>query len=119
MNKKEMLLKLKEYVEQGKHIRNEYHVTNTHCYCAIGYLCHIAGVSDSILMYGSSVLRFYGNPNKKNIETRLDLVDTLMDKGFSLKELGKIQRLNDNHDKREFLDYLDEAIKIEEELESI
>jgi hypothetical protein len=117
--RQELLLKLKEYVEQDKNIAYLYATQKEEetCYCALGYLGHLCNVDDEILIaYKSKAIKYF----RKNSH----MFNALLEH-FTVVELVILQELNDKsksnnwseedrlHYKQDLLEEIDSLINEE------
>ncbi|WP_257064254.1 hypothetical protein [Priestia megaterium] len=108
--RKEMLLKLRKYVEEKKNVRHEYidHTDEGTCYCAVGFLMNEVG-------FDLENEEFIKNHNGDTIVSILGLYDLNHLKHIiDGRELRRLQRLNDAAHRDDLIAYIDELMEVNE-----
>lgn len=107
--RKDVLLKLRKYIEDKKNVRYNY-VEETDkgtCYCAVGFLMNECG-------FDFSERDFLKDCNGDTVSTILGLFDLKeLQELFDARELRRLQRMNDSCHREDLIDYIDELLEVE------
>ena len=101
MNKMDMLVKLKDYIEEEGVIQNNYCKDGK--YCSVGYLMHLTGIEDDFLEEIESTIL--------DISKKTDGLDLVLEKGFTTFELEILMAMNDENSLEELYEYVERMIE--------